>query len=111
MRISGVLQKQSFLFPLLIAGVDQMKKIEEDDTLWRGRLLASSYALRAVLTELGAWLAALVIAYQLDPKWPRYHLVLALAAVMLVRMLGTHYDDWRKLRGGEAPILFQRHPD
>jgi hypothetical protein len=72
----------------------KMTKIEDQD----GRLLISSYALKATLTELGCWLAALVIAYQLDPKWPRYHLVLAIAAIMLVRMLSAHYDDWRKLR-------------
>jgi hypothetical protein len=100
------------------AGADQMKKMEDlnlqDETQWRGRLLASSYALRGLLTELGGWLAALVIAYQLDPKWPRYHLVLAIAAVMLVRMLSAHYDDWRKLkaiRKGTTAFVTQRRPD
>ena len=71
-----------------------MTRIEDRD----GRLLISSYALKATLTELGGWLAALVVAYQLDPNWPRYHFVLAIAAVMLVRMLSAHYDDLRRLR-------------
>ena len=56
-----------------------MKRVEDlnlqDETEWRTRTLKSSYALRAVLTELGAWLAALVVAFQLEPKWPRYHFV------------------------------------
>jgi hypothetical protein len=72
----------------------KMTRIEDQD----GRLLISSYALKATLTELGGWLAGLVIAYQLDPKWPRYHVVLTVAAIMLVRMLSAHYDDWRRLR-------------
>jgi hypothetical protein len=63
----------------------KMRKVEDlnlqDETVWRARRLKESYALRAVLTELGAWLAALVIAYRLDPIWPRYHIVVALAAV------------------------------
>jgi hypothetical protein len=74
----------------------------EDDTVWRARTLKASYALRAAMTELGAWLATLVIAYRLDPRWPRYHLVLAVAAVMLVRMLSSHYDDRRRLRAMAA---------
>jgi hypothetical protein len=69
-----------------------------DEALWRGRMLAFTFALRGILTELGGWLAALVIAYQLDPLWPRYRVVACVAAVMLVRMLSAHYDDWRKLR-------------
>ena len=64
--------------------------------------LKASYALKAAMTELGAWLAILVIAYRLDPRWPRYHLVLAVAAVMLVRMLSSHYDDRRRLRAMTA---------
>jgi hypothetical protein len=80
----------------------------EDDTVWRARTLKASYALRAALTEFGAWLAALVIAYRLDPRWPRYHLVLAVAAVMLVRMLSSHYDDRRKLR---AVAAYQKRRD
>ena len=74
------------------SGVD-----ENDRNRRSGRALAY-LVLKATLTELGGWLAALVIAYQLDPKWPRYDFVLAIAAIMLVRMLSTHYDDWRRLR-------------
>ena len=89
-----------------------MRKGEElnlqDDTVWRARALKASYALRAALTELGAWLAVLVIAYRLDPRWPRYHLVLAVAAVMLVRMLSSHYDDRRRLR---ALAAYQKRHD
>jgi len=70
----------------------------QDETVWRARTLKASYGLRAALTELGAWLAVLVIADRLDPRWPRYHLVLAVAAVMLVRMLSSHYDDRKRLR-------------
>ena len=70
----------------------------QDETVWRARTLKASYALRAALTELGAWLAALIIAYRLDPRWPRYHLVLAVVAVMLVRMLSSHHDDRKTLR-------------
>ena len=62
----------------------------------------------AALTELGAWLAALIIAYRLDPRWPRYHLVLAVAAVMLVRMLSSHYDDRKRLR---AIAAYQKRHD
>ena len=80
----------------------------EDDTVWRARTLKASYALRAALTELGAWLAALIIADRLDPRWPRYHLVLAVAAVMLVRMLSSHYDDRRRLR---AMAAYQKRHD
>jgi hypothetical protein len=82
----------------------------EDDPVWRARRLKASYALRATLTELGAWLAALTIADRLDPRWPRYHLVLAVAAVMLVRMLSSHYDD---RRGLSAMAAYQktRHND
>ena len=79
----------------------------QDETVWRARTLKASYALRAVLTELGAWLAALIIAYSLDPRWPRYHLVLAIAAVMLVRMLSSHYDDRKRLR---AVAAYQKRP-
>jgi hypothetical protein len=89
-----------------------MRKVEDlnlqDETVWRARRLKASYALRAALTELGAWLAALVIAYRLDPIWPRYHIVVALAAVMLVRMLSSHYDDRRKLR---AVAAYQKRRD
>ena len=46
----------------------------QDETLWRARRLKASYALRALMTELGAWLAALVIADRLDPRLPRYFL-------------------------------------
>jgi hypothetical protein len=89
-----------------------MKKGEDlnlqDESVWRARTLKASYALRALLTELGAWLAALVIADRLDPRWPRYHLVLAIAAVMLVRMLSSHYDDRRRLR---AVAAYQKRRD
>jgi hypothetical protein len=44
----------------------KMKKGEDlnlqDESVWRARTLKASYALRALLTELGAWLAALIIA-------------------------------------------------
>ena len=74
-----------------------MSKLQElnlqDETLWRGRVLARTFALRGMLTKLGAWLAALVIAFQLDPSWPRFHFVVCVAAVMLVRMISAHYDD------------------
>ena len=79
----------------------------QDESVWRVRTLKASYALRALLTELGAWFAALVIALRLDPRWPRYHLVLAIAAVMLVRMLSTHYDDRKRLR---AVAAYQKRP-
>ena len=93
-------------------GSGQMKTEEnlnlQDETEWRTRTLKSSNALRSVLTELGAWLAALVIAFQLDPKWPRFHFVLALSSVMLVRMLSSHYDDRKKLR---AIARYQKRGD
>ena len=76
----------------------------KDETIWRGLVLARTFALRGMLTELGAWLAALVIAVQLDPYWPRFHLVVCVAAVMLVRMISAHYDDWKKLRSVEREI-------
>src|SRR6478672_13311886 len=79
----------------------------QDETVWRARTLKASYALRAALTELGAWLAALIIADGLDPRWPRYHLVLAVAAVMLVRMLSSHYDDRKRLR---VVAAYQKRP-
>ena len=42
----------------------------QDETVWRARTLKALYALRAAMTELGASLATLVIAYRLDPRWP-----------------------------------------
>ena len=80
----------------------------QDETVWRARTLRALYALRAAMTELGASLATLVIAYRLDPRWPRYHLVLAVAAVMFVRMLSSHYDDRRRLRAMRAYQKRQR---
>jgi hypothetical protein len=75
-----------------------------DETLWRGRMLAFTFAMRGIMSELGAWVAALVIAYQLDAIWPRYQLVTCVAAVMLVRMVSAHFDDWRKLKGIEKDL-------
>ena len=75
-----------------------------DETEWRGLMLGGAYAIRGLLTELGAWLAALVFAYQFDLKWPRFHFIACAAAVMFVRMISTHYDDWRKLRAVERAL-------
>jgi hypothetical protein len=72
-----------------------------DETLWRGRMLGFTYVIRATLTELGGWLAALVIAYEVAALWPRYNFVLAVAALMGIRMIGTHYDDWKRLTAVE----------
>ena len=40
----------------------------QDESVWRARTLKASYALRALLTELGAWFAALVIALTARPE-------------------------------------------
>jgi hypothetical protein len=80
-----------------------------DETLWRGRMLAFTYAIRGALTELGGWLAALVIAYQLDPFWPGHQLVLCVGLVMCVRMFSAHYDDWRRVKAVEKDIAAYIH--
>ena len=50
-----------------------------DETLWRGRMLAFTYAIRATVYELGLWLAALLIAHHVADWWPGHRLAPAVA--------------------------------
>lgn len=72
-----------------------------NETLWRGRMLASTYLIRGTLYEIGGWIAALLIAFQVAGTWPQYNFILPIAVFMFVRMSAESWGDWRRLKHAE----------
>jgi hypothetical protein len=77
-----------------------------NETLWRGRMLASTYVIRNALLEIGGWIGALVFAAYFDAGrlWANYNFAAIIALIMCVRMFSGALAEWRRLKSIEGEI-------
>jgi hypothetical protein len=70
-----------------------------DEILWRGRMLAFSYVIRATLFEFGFWIALLYLAVLYSSHWEGGPFVVGLT--MAIRMVAGYWEDWNRVKRAE----------